>query len=128
FAVVIPCGLLYGLWTDRWVVSDEPGASAAKLAGLPLAVGGWEGEALALDAGGRSPAGVAGHLSRRYRNRLNGGAVSVLLVCGRPGPVSVHTPDVCYGGAGYDLAGPPARYEVPAGAASPPAAFWTADF
>src|SRR5438067_10570351 len=94
-AVVVPCGVVSGLWTDRWGVSAEPAASAAKLAGLPLTVGVWEGEALAAESGGRGPAGVAGQLVRRYRNRLNGDVVSVLLVCGRPGPVSVHTPDVC---------------------------------
>jgi hypothetical protein len=127
-AVVIPCGVVYGLWTDRWVVSDEPGASAAKLAGLPLTVGEWEGEAMAVDTRGRAMAGVAGHLARRYRNRLNGGAVSVLLVCGRPGPVAVHTPDVCYDGAGYDLAAPPARFAVSSDPALPPAEFWVADF
>jgi hypothetical protein len=27
--------------------------------------------------------------------------VSFLIVCGRGGPISVHTPDICYGGAGY---------------------------
>ena len=127
-AVVIPCGVVHGLWTDRWVVSAEPGASAAKLSRLPLTVGEWEGEAVAVDAGGRGAAGVAGHLARRYRNRVTGGVVSVLLVCGRPGPVSVHTPDVCYGGAGYDLADPPTRFAAPPGSAARPAEFWVADF
>ena len=27
--------------------------------------------------------------------------MTVLLVCGRPGPISVHTPETCYGGVGY---------------------------
>jgi hypothetical protein len=125
-AVVIPCGIVYGLWTDRWVASAEPGASAARLADVPLTIGEWEGEALAVDAAGRGPAGVAGQLVRRYRNRLTGGVVSVLLVCGRPGPVSVHTPDVCYGGAGYDLNAPPTRYA--AASAPAPGEFWVADF
>ena len=63
---------------------------------------------------------------RRYTNRLNGSAASILLVCGRPGPVSVHTPDVCYEGDGFDLLGPPVRYAVQASSPSEPAEFWAA--
>ena len=46
-------------------------------------------------------AGIKGCVYRRYRNPRTGESVSVLLVCGRGGPISVHTPDVCYAGAGY---------------------------
>ena len=33
----------------------------------------------------------------------------MLLVCGKGGPISVHTPDVCYAGAGYRQTAPQAR-------------------
>jgi hypothetical protein len=46
---------------------------------------------------------VAGYRVRRYENRRKGQSVTVLLVCGRAGPVSVHTPDLCYPDAGYEL-------------------------
>ena len=51
---------------------------------------------------------------------------SVLLVCGRPGPVSVHTPDVCYAGVGYAMENPPVLYQPPS--ATPSGEFWMADF
>src|SRR5262249_509089 len=35
-----------------------------------------------------------------------GTIISVNLVCGRPGPVSIHTPDVCYGASGFTVADP----------------------
>jgi hypothetical protein len=46
-------------------------------------------------------AGIRGTVFRRYHHRRTRETVSFLLVCGRGGPISVHTPDVCYGGAGY---------------------------
>jgi hypothetical protein len=127
-AILIPCGILHGLWTDRWVLSEEPGTSAAKLSGLPLTIGEWDGREIEIDSQERAMKKIAGYLVRRYENRLNGSAVSVLLVCGRPGPVSVHPPDVCYAGSGYELAAPPLRCSVPSGSASQPAEFWAASF
>src|SRR5262249_33147607 len=52
-------------------------------------------------------AGGAGYLTRRYVNGRTGGEMSIYLVCGRSGPVSVHTPDVCYRGAGFEVLGDP---------------------
>jgi hypothetical protein len=44
-----------------------------------------------------------GQISRVYTNPTKGLTVSVLLLCGLPGNISTHTPDVCYPGAGYTL-------------------------
>jgi len=123
-AVMITSGIVYGLWIDRWSPSPEPRAAAARLADLPMAIGEWQGETLPFEEG---PRGTVGCLARRYRNQVSGATVSVLLVCGRPGPVSVHTPDVCYSGAGYDPTAPPTRYTMPRGSVAGPAEFWTAD-
>ena len=75
-----------------------------------------------LDAEDVSQARLAGYSWRRYQNTATGDAVSVLLLCGRPGPLSVHTPDACYGGGGYEMAAPPRRVTAQA------AEFWTARF
>ena len=47
--------------------------------------------------------GLEGFISRGYKNDATGKSVSLLLMCGRPGPVSVHTPEICYPGAGFEL-------------------------
>src|SRR5262249_26693898 len=44
---------------------------------------------------------------------------------GRPGPVSIHTPDVCYGASGYTV-GANSQFTTPADVAAPPAQFKTA--
>jgi hypothetical protein len=110
FILILACGLVHGFWTDRWGVSDEPGASAARLELLPLSLGDWDGQDLEME---RPPSNeVAGHLYRRYVSKRTGKAVSLFLVCGRPGPVCIHTPDACYGGSGYSVS-QAAQFAVP---------------
>jgi hypothetical protein len=104
--IILSVGVVHGLWTDRWALSDEPQASASKLPDVPLVVGEWQGTAQEMDPGSFAIADIAGYLMRRYTNPRTGVTLSLLVVCGRPGPVSVHTPDVCYGGAGFVLVAP----------------------
>jgi hypothetical protein len=54
--------------------------------------------------------------------------VSVLLAWGRPGPLSVHSPEACYGAAGFSLSGPSERYSVTDAAGSNLADFWKSTF
>jgi hypothetical protein len=84
-----------------------------------MTFGEWEGSANKLDAAQLEMAEVAGYCWRHYTNCRTRQKVSILLICGRPGPISVHTPDVCYGGAGYNVVGSLEHYttESPAGSA-----------
>ncbi len=124
--LVVAFGLAEGLWANRWQTSDAPERAAARLAGVPLSVGDWQGEARELGARQAEKAEVTGHLWRRYVNRRTGAAVSVLLVCGRAGPVALHPPEVCYQGAGYRMNAGKARREVPAEGEA--AEFWVGQF
>src|SRR5205807_802913 len=115
-------------WRDRWGDQQVLADSAAGLAGLPMTIGDWEGQALDLQLSPRDEALMTRLMARRYTSRLNASAVSILLVCGRPGPVSVHTPDVCYEGIGYEMAAAPVRYAAREGSSAASAQFWLADF
>jgi hypothetical protein len=68
-------------------------------------LGDWQSEARPVDARQLEVAQFAGYLSRSYVNRKSGQRVSVLLSCGRAGPIAVHEPDVCYTHAGFAQAG-----------------------
>jgi Protein of unknown function (DUF3485) len=120
--VLIAGGVVHGLWTDRWAVQPDAAAAAARMDALPLTIGDWEGEALPVST--RELQGLAGYVARRYVNRGTGDAVTLALMCGRPRVVSIHTPDVCYAGSGYEVA-EPVRFG-PTGL-SEPAEFWTTD-
>jgi hypothetical protein len=50
--------------------------------------------------------------------------ITVILMCGRPDRMSVHTPDICYRGAGFDMVGEPVKATIP----QRPDEFWTARF
>jgi hypothetical protein len=121
-AVLVAGGVVHGLWTDRWSVQPDAAAAAARMDTLPLTVGDWEGEALPVSP--RELQGLGGYVARRYVNRATGDAVTLALMCGRPRVVSIHTPDVCYAGSGFEVA-EPARF-APAGLAES-AEFWTTD-
>jgi hypothetical protein len=85
----------------------------------------WDVEGGELNARVVEIAELEGYLNRRYVHRPTGAIISVLLVCGRAGPISVHTPDVCYGGAGYAEVGAPRPFKGPG---ELPAQFEVRDF
>jgi hypothetical protein len=124
--ILLASGVVHGLWTNRWEQPADQTEAATKLQHISLTLGGWHGEELELDQSDLARAGYAGSLWRRYQNPQTGDTVSLLLVCGRPGPVSVHTPDACYRGLGYAPLDEPVLATF--GAADPPAQFWKARF
>jgi uncharacterized protein DUF3485 len=127
-AVVVAAGLVHGFWTGRWQPASALSDAVARLDRVPLALGDWHGQAEELEAVDMKRTGASAWLIRRYDNRLNRATVSVLLVCGRSGPISVHTPDVCYNGAGYEMVGDAVKATVQVGASAAPAELWTARF
>jgi hypothetical protein len=126
--VVVGFGVVEGLGTNRLVPAGTLSAAADRLAGVPLTVGDWEGHAEELDARQAAKAEISGSLMRRYVHRPTGAALSVLVVCGRTGPVAVHPPDVCYAGAGFHTVTPPARHPVALAPPAPAAEFWVGKF
>jgi hypothetical protein len=121
-AGLIVCGIVHGLWTDRWAPAVDAAAVAARFDSLPLAVGDWQGEELPVSA--REIQGLSGYLARRYVNSQTGDAVTLALMCGPPRVVSVHTPDACYAASGYEVATP--GKATPPGP-SPHVEFWTTE-
>ena len=63
---------------------------------------------------------------RRYE-APDGSAVTMMIVCGLPGPTSVHTPEICYAGAGYEPATDRTKVTLPR-PLGPGDEFWTTDF
>jgi Protein of unknown function (DUF3485) len=104
--LILGAGLVHGAWTNRWRPSPALAALGGRFESVPMVIGDWQGTAFELGAEERAVAGAAACLSRRYSNPVRGVSVSVLLFGGLPGSVSVHTPDVCYPGAGFTLDSP----------------------
>jgi hypothetical protein len=130
-AIIIALGLLlisglwHGLCTERWQPSAALGEAIARVEHVPLQIGDWQGQAEKEEADEFDMAGARGHWTRTYVHKHGGARLLVILMCGRAARMSVHTPQVCYGGAGYDMPNDPVRFHM---AAEPAGTFWTATF
>lgn len=101
--MVLAFGVAEGIWSERWQHSNATVEASQRLLNVPLVVGDWHGAEGKLDERQMVKAELTGALMREYVRKADGANVTVLLVCGRPGPVSLHTPDVCFQGAGHAL-------------------------
>jgi hypothetical protein len=102
--VVLGSGIAHGLLSDRWEWSDEPRTSAERLKLLDMNIEDWEGQdGKPIKDNEMAMGRIKGAISRNYKNRLTSAEVSALIVCGRPGPIGVHTPDVCWVGGGMQV-------------------------
>lgn len=103
-----------GTWSERWAKADSPVLKewCAKMQKLPMTIGEWEGKQLAQNQEELDYAGIAGSVSREYRNRNTGQVVSMFLVAGGARKVAVHTPDKCMVAAGYKMSKEPDPFNV----------------
>jgi hypothetical protein len=115
------------MWTNRW---SPTATSEGKnlLASLDGPIGDWlPGDALELD-----PANIPKNTvctSRQFLPTKSGKPMVVSITSGGPAAVAIHTPDVCYLGAGYKLKGEVTRQTIPlADNSGASATFWVADF
>jgi hypothetical protein len=122
-ALVGGMGAVHGVRTDRWTPSAELQTAIASLGRVPADVGEWHGEDVAVDPEDLARGGIRGSVYRTYTHRTSGATLSVLLVCGRGGPISAHTPDVCYTGIGYQMTARRQRLAV-----TDADAFWSGPF
>ncbi len=102
-ALIVGSGRMHGAWTNRWRTSPALAELAARLDSVPTVLGDWTATSQAIPSRHMAIAGAVGQISRVYTNPIKGLTVTVLMLCGLPGNISVHTPDVCYPGAGYTL-------------------------
>ncbi len=101
--LAISFGFGEGLWTGRWAHSDVLDVAAKQLGKLPKTIGEWESTDRELSREEVVMAELSGHVMRTYTRKETNQVVSVLLVCGKPGPISVHTPDICFKGIGFQM-------------------------
>lgn len=125
-ATLVASGVTHGFWSGRWTKSRALEERVAALRNVPPKVGDWVGEDSQLDRRSVEMGEISGHLMRRYKNPRDGAEVTVLIVCGRPGPIAVHTPEVCYGGNGYAQLAPRQKYAVGSGG-TPAGDVWSVD-
>ncbi|HYV35441.1 MAG TPA: exosortase-associated EpsI family protein [Gemmataceae bacterium] len=125
--LIVGFGIWEANWTGRFSLSNEPKIAADKMSSVPLTIGDWTGTARDLAPRQVARAEMTGYLLRTYVNSKSE-AIQVLLVCGRPGPTSLHPPNVCYQGAGYQLMAAPVKHTITGPSPNETNDFWMAGF
>lgn len=114
--LLVGAGLWHGRATGRWTPSNALEVVSQRLGQLPAKAGDWIGKPLPVeDEEQFARAGVKAFQQYRYTHRVTGATATVLVVCGKPGPISVHDPTTCYVGAGYVMNAKPRRLDFTAG-------------
>jgi hypothetical protein len=106
-AATIASGWLHGTLANRWGQGDALTQAAAKLGSdLPPRLGPWRlVKTLKMESDVRKSLQCAAALHGIYTNDQTGDSVIVAVLTGPSGPLSVHTPEICYSAADYELAG-----------------------
>ncbi len=128
--VVMGSELLHGPWTDRWSFSGELDAACARLPKQDeaMTVGDWKGRpAKELPHEDIVIGEIAGYFNQEFTHP-NGSVIHVLVLCGRPGPIAVHSPEVCLGGEGCTLDGRRERLGVDLAPPDKRVEFWAGQF
>jgi hypothetical protein len=128
YALIAACATLLASGVICHLLAKDSAAlddAAARVARVPTTIGDWQGHEEPTDEPSFVQAGAKGYWMRCYVHRKTKASVLVILMCGRPGKMSVHTPDVCYRGAGYELYDQPTECLKNDAGEAP---FWTAKF
>jgi hypothetical protein len=126
--VILAAGIAHGVLTDRWYAEGLLQKVASRVAQLPMTVGDWTGEDLEVSQRQMDQTGAYGYLSRRYVHKTTGQAISVMLLCGKTGPLSVHAPTYCFTATGYEAVTTDERYAVASDRGRELGSFWRTDF
>jgi hypothetical protein len=99
-------GGINGYISQRWGYGEEMDSAAHRVNAMPLQFGPWKAEKLTkLGDGAEKMLRCAGNVVGAYRHEATGEQVSVVMMVGPAGPLSVHTPEVCYRASNYSVHG-----------------------
>jgi hypothetical protein len=121
----VAAGWSQGCQTNRWGPAPDAALAADRLSlPLPEQAGNWrlEQEVPFSDAVVRILQCPA-HVSRVYVHEQTGDSATVAVIVGPPGPVAVHTPEICYSSRDYSIAAPRKETQV-ADSTGQSHAFW----
>lgn len=126
-SVTVVTGVVCGRVSQRWGPVPDMVAAAEHLKSLPAQFGSWQ----LVEDNTMSPTVVktlscAGYVHRTYVDRHSGETVSLAIIVGPSGPISVHTPEICYSSLAYSIESPRRRVRISAPAGNDE--FWCTTF
>jgi len=94
-------GFVQGRITQRWGPSVDSVELGKRLEAFPEEFGNWKAKlVIPLSDATQKILQCQGHINREYVNMETGECISVAIMLGPSGPISVHTPEVCYSSQG----------------------------
>lgn len=103
--ITLTGGVLYGSYSQRWSARAELTAAATRLERFPREIGSWKAvEDVLFDESALQMLECAGYVNRRYVNQDSGHSIQLAVIVGPPGPIAVHTPEICFSSRAYELA------------------------
>jgi hypothetical protein len=115
-SVTLAGAVVQGRMSRRWGSAQELQVLADRLRELPTEIGRWRAKAsLTLPPTAQAELECAGYVCRQYEDRKTGEIVTAALLLGPAGPISVHTPDVCYSSQDYTVIRSPERVRFNSG-------------
>ena len=131
-AMLIGSGVLYAIQTGH---TRDPAVMEASAKRVDLArdisLEGWSSERIDFTEKQLRAAEAAGGGSVRYIEGAGGpanAAITVMLLCGPHGPISVHPPTACFQGVGYRQLGPQEHQQIKAADGTLLGTFWVTEF
>lgn len=111
--IIAVSGVFHGWLTNRWSEPAQLDVAGAELVAMPEQVGEWK----LLGSHEVSPGVVnllqcAGYIHRTYENEQTGERVNIAVFLGPPGPIAVHTPEVCYPSQDFEPIGSRERVTI----------------
>ena len=106
-----------GKLSNRWGLAVDSSDEKAILNAIPRSFGDWETrEEPALPPAALQILECEAAVNRVYFNRRTGTSVVLTVLLGPPGPLSVHTPEICLSSRDYVQVGPPEKLKLFSGA------------
>jgi hypothetical protein len=112
--ITVAAGMMQGSLSNRWGTSNSLRRAGDKLETLPSSFSVWEmkrSDKLENDA--LNQLQPAGYIQRAYLNRNNGAVITVTVLVGSSGPMSVHIPEICLGGRNHQPVGQRQKIAIP---------------
>lgn len=105
--ITIATGVVCGRISQRWGPVPDMLAAADHLRTFPVNIGSWQlSEEVTMPELIVDTLHCAGYVSRKYVDRRTGDEISLAIIVGPSGPVSVHTPEICYSSQAYTIEEP----------------------
>lgn len=101
--VLLGSGWLHARWSEGLGSSEQLTQFIERVPVVPLRIGDWQATPVEGDERAFASAGARSYWMRMYTHERTGASMLVILMAGPAGRMAVHTPEVCYGGAGFRI-------------------------